>query len=68
MKIGNLKAKRDFFRCADVVRAYRLLAGKGKCGEVYNVGSGEAFSIEWILYKMLEIAEISPKLHVTLII
>jgi len=40
LKVGNLEAVRDFSDVRDVVRAYRLLAEKGRSGEVYNVGSG----------------------------
>lgn len=49
MKVGNLKAKRDFSDARDVVRAYALLMEKGVSGEVYNVGSGTARKIQEIL-------------------
>jgi len=62
MTVGNLSAQRDFSDVRDVVRAYRLLAEHGKAGEIYNVGSGEAYSMEWILKKMLDIAGIRPKI------
>lgn len=47
--VGNLQAKRDFTDVRDVVRAYALLAQKGIKGETYNVGSGNAVSIQAIL-------------------
>lgn len=47
--MGNLSAQRDFTHVRDVVRAYRLLAEKGRSGEVYNVGSGVTYSAREIL-------------------
>lgn len=49
MLVGNLSAKRDFTDVRDIVRAYRLLAEKGLSGKVYNVGRGNAVSIQHIL-------------------
>ena len=49
MRVGNLEAKRDFTDVHDVVRAYHLLALGGEAGEVYNIGSGEAHSIQQVL-------------------
>lgn len=49
MCVGNLDAKRDFTDVRDVVRAYMLLGEKGKSGELYNVGSGNAIAIREIL-------------------
>jgi GDP-4-dehydro-6-deoxy-D-mannose reductase len=51
--VGNLDAQRDFTDVRDVVRAYHELALKGKSGEVYNVGSGRACSIQWILDQLI---------------
>ena len=62
--VGNLKAKRDFSNVKDVVNAYRLLLEKGKKGEIYNVGSGKSYSIEYILNTLLSYspAKISVKI------
>ncbi len=49
MKVGNLRAMRDFSDVRDVVRAYGLLIEKGEKGETYNVGSGKAVAIQDIL-------------------
>ncbi|HMS22524.1 MAG TPA: GDP-mannose 4,6-dehydratase [Candidatus Levybacteria bacterium] len=51
--VGNLDAKRDFTDVRDMVRAYSLLAEKGKSGEVYNIGSGVSHRISDILGKLL---------------
>jgi GDP-4-dehydro-6-deoxy-D-mannose reductase len=53
IKVGNLSVKRDFTDVRDVVRAYSLLAQKGKSGETYNVGSGKAIAIGDILKLIL---------------
>lgn len=42
---GDLSPQRDFTDVRDVVRAYRLLAVKGRAGEAYNVCSGKAIAI-----------------------
>ena len=49
IRVGNLQARRDFTDVRDVVKAYYLLACKGKAGETYNVGSGHAVPISEIL-------------------
>lgn len=38
VEVGNLDVIRDFTDVRDVVRAYRLLASRGKPGEIYNLG------------------------------
>lgn len=57
IKVGNLVAKRDFTDVRDVVRAYALLMQKGKSGETYNVGSGDAIAIEDILKLILSMSK-----------
>ena len=56
LRVGNLNSKRDFTHVCDVVRAYRLIAEKGHAGEVYNVGSGKAYSAQEILDKLCAMA------------
>ncbi len=53
IKVGNLKPRRDFLDVRDVVRAYHLALQKGRKGEVYNIASGKARSIQSILNMML---------------
>lgn len=55
--VGNLKPKRDFTDVRDVVKAYKLLAQKGKSGEIYNICSGKLVSIESILNKLLSFSK-----------
>lgn len=56
IRTGNLDVSRDFLDIRDVVSAYRLIMEKGNPGEVYNVCSGEAISLRWILDTLQEIA------------
>jgi GDP-4-dehydro-6-deoxy-D-mannose reductase len=51
--VGNLEAQRDFTDVRDVVRAYWLLITHGEVGQVYNVGSGQARPVRWILDTLL---------------
>lgn len=55
--VGNLGAKRDFTDVRDVVRAYALLAQKGKAGETYNVGSGHAHEIREVLDLIISLSQ-----------
>ena len=57
LHVGNLTAKRDFTHVRDIVRAYRLIAEKGRPGEVYNVGSGMTYSAQEILDRMCAMAK-----------
>lgn len=54
MNVGNLKAERDFTDIRDVVSAYELIMDKGQGGEVYNVCSNSAITIDEILKKYLK--------------
>lgn len=49
LKVGNLNARRDISDVRDIVRGYRLLAMKGRAGQVYHLGSGKAIKIRDML-------------------
>lgn len=49
LKVGNLEAKRDFTDVREIVRAYEMVIKSGRKGEVYNVGSGNAYKIKELL-------------------
>lgn len=53
LNVGNLEAQRDFTDVLDVVRAYALLVEHGQPGEAYNVGTGQAHSIQYLLEVLL---------------
>lgn len=59
MLVGNLVSRRDFTHVKDIVRAYRLIAEKGRAGEVYNVGSGRTYSAGEVLERMIAMATCS---------
>ena len=53
IQVGNLKVKRDFSHVKDVVRAYRMIVESDNCNQIYNVGSGTAYSLEDMLTYIL---------------
>jgi len=57
IKVGNLEAKRDFTDVRDMVKAYWFAIQKGKPGEIYNICSGKAISIEELLNRILALCE-----------
>ncbi len=56
--VGNLSAMRDFTDVRDIVCGYRLLAEKGKSGEIYNIGRGKAVTIQYILDTALNLSTV----------
>lgn len=56
--VGNLEAQRDFTDVRDVVRAYWLLMLYGEAGAVYNVGSGAARTVRWLLETLLTLTQV----------
>lgn len=55
---GDLSARRDLSDVRDVVRAYRMLAEEGEPGQVYNVCSGTAVSMEAMLSMLIDRATV----------
>lgn len=53
LRVGNLEAERDFTDVRDIVRAYTAAARHGRVGAAYNIGSGQAVSIRWLLDTLL---------------
>lgn len=53
IRVGNIHVERDYTDVRDVVRAYVKLMEKGESGEVYNVCSGQSYSLERILECLL---------------
>lgn len=54
VRVGNLSAARDFTDVRDVVRAYALAIEQGAPGDVFNVCSGRAYTMQWILEYMVQ--------------
>lgn len=63
IKVGNLKASRDFTDVRDVIRAYALLLDKAPDTGIYNICSGIACSAEKILDTLLTFATVPIKVE-----
>ena len=61
--VGNLSAQRDFSDVRDVVRAYWLAVQKGESGEVYNICSEKASTIQEVLDLLLSLTNRSIKIQ-----
>jgi GDP-4-dehydro-6-deoxy-D-mannose reductase len=57
LHVGNLEAKRDFTDVRDMVRAYVLALEKCEPGEVYNICSGSAWTIQAVLDHLLSLTK-----------
>ncbi len=64
LEVGNLAAQRDFTDVRDVVRAYHLVIERGQPGDVYNVASGAAYSIQHLLDTLLSFSEAAIEVRV----
>lgn len=58
MHVGNLEAIRDFSDVRDTVAAYRLCMQHGQPGDVLNVTSGQAVSIQRILDSLIALSTV----------
>jgi len=58
LEVGNLEARRDWHDVRDTVVAYWKAAFEGEPGEVYNIGRGEAVSIQGMLDILLSMAKV----------
>jgi GDP-4-dehydro-6-deoxy-D-mannose reductase len=63
LKVGNIDVTRDFTDVKDVLKAYELLLGKGRNGEVYNVCSGVERSVRSLVERLLELAGVEAEIQ-----
>jgi GDP-4-dehydro-6-deoxy-D-mannose reductase len=63
LQTGNLSPQRDLTDVRDTVDAYLLLADKGRCGEVYNIGSGQSYSMQFVLERLLALTGLKVELR-----
>ena len=63
LSVGNLEACRDISDVRDIVKGYYLLAKEGKKGEIYNVGSGQAYQIQSLLQTLLNMSNREIKIN-----
>jgi GDP-4-dehydro-6-deoxy-D-mannose reductase len=62
--VGNLDARRDLTDVRDTVRAYLMLADRGRSGRTYNVCSGHAVTVRELLDRLLSRARTKIAVHV----
>ena len=58
LSVGNLTSARDFTHVKDACRAVRLIAEKGRIGEVYNICSGTTHTAQEVLDKLVNMARV----------
>jgi GDP-4-dehydro-6-deoxy-D-mannose reductase len=63
LETGNLSPRRDYTDVRDVITAYLLLMERGRAGEAYNVGSGEAVSMQAVLDRLLALAGVTAEVR-----
>ncbi|MEN8153040.1 MAG: GDP-mannose 4,6-dehydratase [Acidobacteriota bacterium] len=57
IKVGNLSAERDFSDVRDITKYMTAIGKKGKSGSIYNLCSGNVYSIKYILDTLLKFSE-----------
>lgn len=60
--VGNINVIRDFTDVRDVVRAYKILLDGDTKSNIYNVCSGSAYSVRFLIEKMCEIIDLKLEL------
>jgi GDP-4-dehydro-6-deoxy-D-mannose reductase len=63
LETGDLRPRRDLTDVRDMVRAYQLLMDRGAPGEVYNAGSGQAWSMHEVLERLLSLGRVRPQVR-----
>ncbi|MGA7730532.1 MAG: GDP-mannose 4,6-dehydratase [Chloroflexia bacterium] len=61
--VGNMEAERDFSDVRDMVRAYHLAITEGEPGEVYNIGSGQGYTIQWVLDTLIGMSTVQVEVR-----
>lgn len=64
IELGNLSVEREYNDVRTICDAYLKLLEHGQPGEIYNVCSGRAASLNAVLEKMAEIAGYNPEIKV----
>jgi GDP-4-dehydro-6-deoxy-D-mannose reductase len=64
LRVGNLSARRDFLHVDDGVEGYRVLAASGQAGEIYNLASGQAWSLGEALDRLMAISGVRARIEV----
>ncbi len=61
--VGNLAARRDFSDVRDIVHGYWLSVECCEPGEVYNICSGKAYSIQEVLDRLIELSGVKVEVQ-----
>jgi GDP-4-dehydro-6-deoxy-D-mannose reductase len=65
IEVGNLAVERDFTDVRDVVNAYTQIMEKGIPGAVYNIASGNPYSIQYLLDVLLKYSTVTIQVRVS---
>ncbi|MCA9772800.1 MAG: GDP-mannose 4,6-dehydratase [Myxococcales bacterium] len=67
VRVGNLAPERDFSDVRDIIRAYGLAVTmdrpRGEVCPVFNLASGRAVSIRWVLETLIRIAGVDIRVE-----
>jgi GDP-4-dehydro-6-deoxy-D-mannose reductase len=63
LETGNLLVQRDLTDVRDVVEAYRLLLEHSRAGEAYNIGSGQSYSMQTVLDRLLNLSGVQVEVR-----
>ncbi|MEW5719682.1 MAG: GDP-mannose 4,6-dehydratase, partial [Chloroflexota bacterium] len=63
LRVGNLDAQRDFTDVRDMARAYFLALERGAPGEVYNIGSERAVTIQSVVEMLLRQSRVAIRVE-----
>jgi GDP-4-dehydro-6-deoxy-D-mannose reductase len=63
LQTGNLAARRDLSDVRDVAAAYLLLMERGRAGEAYNIGSGQTWSMQEVLDRLVALSGLSVQVR-----
>lgn len=58
---GNLNSIRSFISLNDAMRAYWLVATKGKIGKIYNIGGTNSYTVKNVLNRLIKISGIKVR-------
>lgn len=64
LRVGNLAVRRDLLDVRDVARAYVRLMENGSPGMVYNVCSGQAYSLQALVEELVQLSGTNAAIEV----
>lgn len=63
IRVGDLSPRRDFLHAADAAAGYQALIEHGDPGGIYNLASGEAFSIGEVLDRLRDVSGVEARVE-----